>query len=204
MLKVIFYLFVSFIPGFAWSQNTGVTYRITRNYVIPDESGVTETATVSLTGFLYRQNNRYIYFEKPDYLSQLDHGNLIYSRKEGHISSLVLPMDSLQEIYYSDYDSLIQRYRSETTGTPRNIVQGFDPDFLNWELLSESKTINGLSCQKATLTRYGQLQWVVWFTASVPMRAGIAFIKGLPGLVVDADFVPLGKHYSLLSIDTLA
>jgi GLPGLI family protein len=204
MLKAFFYVLAVFSPAFAWSQRTVAAYKITQNYIIPNESGINETVTVALSGYLYRKNNRYIYFEKPDYLSQLENGSLIYSRTEGNVHTLVLPTDSLQDIYYSDYDSLIQRYRSQTFGMNKNIFQAFDPDFLTWELLPESKTIHGLSCQKATLTRYGQLQWVVWFAAGIPMRSGMSFIKGLPGLIVDADLIPLNKHYSLMSVDSPA
>lgn len=175
---------------------------VTQNYVIPNEGADSDRISVKLTGHLYRNNNTYIYFEKPDYLQQLVQGNLPYENKGNNYRTLSLSIDTMQEIYYTNYDSLVTRFRSELYGHPvTNYLQKFDPDFLTWELSPETKKINDLLCQKATLIRYGQLQWIVWFCSSIPMKSGMSFIKGVPGLVVEADFVPIKKHYELTGLN---
>ena len=54
---------------------------------------------------------------------------------------------------------------------------------LKWEIQADTTTINGYSCQKATL-KYGGRHWAAWFAADIPLSMGPYKFNGLPGLVV--------------------
>lgn len=57
---------------------------------------------------------------------------------------------------------------------------------INWEIQEETKTIQGISCQKA-VAQYKGRQWQVWFTDQIPIPFGPWELGGLPGLIVEAS-----------------
>ena len=56
---------------------------------------------------------------------------------------------------------------------------------INWDLPDETKTINELTCKKATAIVRGR-NWEVWYTPDIPMFYGPWKFYGLPGLIVSA------------------
>ncbi|MCT3672009.1 GLPGLI family protein [Elizabethkingia anophelis] len=54
---------------------------------------------------------------------------------------------------------------------------------LNWQLTSDTKTIDNLKCQKAEV-EYSGRQWIAWFTDEINVSDGPYIFKGLPGLIV--------------------
>ncbi len=56
---------------------------------------------------------------------------------------------------------------------------------LIWEITSETKSIVGYNCVKAT-TRFRGREWVAWFTPDIPLSFGPWKLHGLPGLIVEA------------------
>ena len=65
------------------------------------------------------------------------------------------------------------------------------PNF-NWKILSETKKINNLTCQKATLDYKGRT-WEAWFTLDLPYSEGPYLFNGLPGLIISINDVK--KNY---------
>lgn len=55
-----------------------------------------------------------------------------------------------------------------------------DPE---WKLHSESKSISGFSCNKATTTFRGR-NYEVWYTPEIPVNFGPWKLNGLPGLIL--------------------
>ncbi len=202
-VKTIFFfiLIITVAPKLSSSQNMVITYTVTKDYTLPVEN---KTVTLNYTGYLYKKNNRYIYFEKPAYKQKIEDGKILLSDGGGNnYSSLLVDTDSLQCIVYSNFDSLEQRM-SKIDGTGRNFLNNFEADWQKWNLLPDTKQINGLHCQKATQTDgNGVVDWEVWFCPDIPMRAGVQWLKNLPGLVVEAEMIPLQKHYSLVSHSTI-
>lgn len=56
---------------------------------------------------------------------------------------------------------------------------------IDWNMLQETKDIQGLNCQKAT-TRFRGRNYTAWFAPSIPYSNGPWKLGGLPGLIVEA------------------
>lgn len=201
LMKIITIVFLSlFISFFSKAQTVQATYTVTEDIYAPLASGEKKVGTLTNTGYLYKKDGRYVYFEKPNYLKDYPDG-YIKIQLDGSNSHLVgISIDTLQYLAFVNMDSLYKYGRGNSSGFGRvkeNTKQNFNPDFYEWEMLNETKVINGLKCQKASLSNKGRLQWVVWFAPEVPVLAGPFTIIGVPGLVVEAEMVPLKKFYKL-------
>lgn len=53
----------------------------------------------------------------------------------------------------------------------------------NWKISEETKMIDNLKCQKATLFYKGR-NWIAWFSLEIPFNEGPYVFNGLPGLIV--------------------
>lgn len=69
---------------------------------------------------------------------------------------------------------------------PNTILVSDGYNKLDWVIGSESKTIAGYNCIRATTTFRG-VDWVVWFTPEIAMPYGPWKLHGLPGLIVEAS-----------------
>ena len=202
-MKLFYTLLVVMASSFYLkAQTLKAEYQIVQDiYANVDGKGDRKITALESVGFLYRKDSRYIYFQKPSYLDQYPSGKIVENVGANHNYSINLFMDTVQRLNYKDMDSLIKRYRPDMTGKDGinfNYIQNFEADFYTWEMHSETKEIQGLKCQKASLTIREIPQWVVWFTAQVPMQAGIDNIIGIPGLIVEAESIPLKARYSLI------
>lgn len=56
------------------------------------------------------------------------------------------------------------------------------PDF-DWKITSETKSIAGYTCQKASLNYSGR-NWEAWFTSDISLQEGPSIFDGLPGLII--------------------
>ncbi|WP_025146815.1 GLPGLI family protein [Pedobacter jeongneungensis] len=202
-MKIIFIVIAAvLLPFYSISQTFEAQYKVSEDiYANLGNGELKKALTLDYTGYFYRKGGRYIYFEKPNYLNTYPSGKFEFNTSEYSVFGISLAMDTLQSLSSRDMDSLIFRMRPHMSGKGQvsyNYMQKFDSNFFQWDLFPETKIVNGLKCQKATLTLRGKPQWSVWFTSDIPMQAGIDAIMGLPGLVVEADCIPLKKHYSLV------
>ncbi|MCM4160895.1 GLPGLI family protein [Antarcticibacterium flavum] len=65
-------------------------------------------------------------------------------------------------------------------------------DLFSWEILPETKELQGFSAQKATTTYAGR-DYVAWFTSEIPIPDGPYKFNGLPGLILEV--ADTQQHY---------
>lgn len=201
MKKILLSIVVVISFSFCQAQRMEALYKIEHDIMVENGVGMQEKlATVEYTGYLYRDGNRYMYFKKPQYLEKYPDGYIITQQQGNNYQYYQLYMDTLQNIQYKDLDSLVRRYRFDMSGRDQikeNIVQKFEPGFQQWQILPDTKEIQGLLVQKAVLEGNGKPAWQVWFSADIPMGAGVANIFDLPGLVVEATNFVTNERYQL-------
>jgi GLPGLI family protein len=193
-------LFLLNIKLYGQAPTLEATYKVLQHVDININGKIEKTIILESTGFLYRKQNRYIYFQKPNYLEQYPTGAIVVPISANHTYNYSLCMDTLQNINYTAMDSLILRHRpdlGDTRSGSFNFVQKFEQNVFNWIYLPEIKEIQGLRCQKATLAINGRPEWVVWFCPDIVMQAGIDNILDLPGLVVEGENVATKSKYYL-------
>jgi GLPGLI family protein len=54
---------------------------------------------------------------------------------------------------------------------------------MDWKITSESKQVEGYSCQKAS-THYRGRNYIAWFDPEIPISDGPYQFNGLPGLII--------------------
>nr|WP_199083126.1 GLPGLI family protein [Pedobacter sp. ASV19] len=194
-MKLIYTLLFLF-PTLVYSQSLTANYNITKTIELKLAAG-NKNITLEMNGFLYRQGNRYIYWEQPAYLKKYPNGSIDISI-DNRIFSYALNTDSVQNLFYTDYDHHILRSGAMNPGDLVNEFEFEDGYGENWEFKPETKLVNGLKCQLAL----DRDQWRVWFCPDIPARSGVFNVKGLPGLIVEADWLPMKAHYQLSSYDT--
>jgi GLPGLI family protein len=203
--KVLILLFCLIFNKSIFAQNISAHYSIQRQILQNDDRGAQTIATLSYSGFLFAIGNKSIFFKKPLYLQEFPEGN-IESKSGNQSISVLIPMDTIQGLYYIDLDSLVMRYRLDiaggSNGTDLNFVRNFPRGFQKWEYFPEKKNINGLKCQKAKkFSKDGKLNWEVWFCPDIPFGGGPGGITDLPGLVVEAYCPPWQEKYLLDAYD---
>ncbi len=57
---------------------------------------------------------------------------------------------------------------------------------MNWQISTETKSIQGLACQKAT-THFRGRDYEAWFCSQLPYNNGPWKLGGLPGLIIEAS-----------------
>lgn len=62
------------------------------------------------------------------------------------------------------------------------VVLLMDKEDFNWQLVSETKQVDGKTLHKAT-THYGGRDWVAWYNMEIPLQEGPYVFAGLPGLI---------------------
>jgi len=118
--------------------------------------------------------------------------------EDSELSKLKKVLNS--KIYYKNIETKEKFYQTEIE-KKYNVVVPFEE--YKWEITSETKTINGYKCYKATSIKediYNPIKKnkelfypVVWFTPEIPASYGPQGFDGLPGLVLEACMN--GKKY---------
>lgn len=73
-------------------------------------------------------------------------------------------------------------------------------DVPNWTILDEYRDIAGYKCQQAKASLYGRV-WQVWFCPDIAVAEGPWLLKGLPGMVVQAEDDKRIFQFSLITIE---
>jgi GLPGLI family protein len=77
-------------------------------------------------------------------------------------------------VVYSSFDNTDKRYCVRDTVS-----------FVEWQLLTDTMTVDNILCQKAT-GKYKEMEYTAWFAPSIPVSGCIMQFRGLPGLLIKA------------------
>ena len=83
----------------------------------------------------------------------------------------------------SELEALLQASGKTDYVLPNFFKYEEDKTVAKWTLLTDTATISGYTCQKAT-TSYGGRIWVAWFSIELPISDGPYKFGNLPGLIV--------------------
>ncbi len=73
---------------------------------------------------------------------------------------------------------------------------------LSWDMTDETKEIEGYVCKKAKAEIYGRT-WEVWYTEELPLSFGPWLLRGLPGLILEAQDTENAFHFTLAGLEQL-
>lgn len=73
---------------------------------------------------------------------------------------------------------------------------------LDWEILPDTKTIQGYESQKAKTAFRGR-EYTAWFTTEIPLSDGPYKFNGLPGLILELKDVKEQYVFELLALKSL-
>ncbi|WP_448518532.1 GLPGLI family protein [Rhodoflexus sp.] len=111
--------------------------------------------------------------------------------------------------YYNNatQEHTVQRILSDGT----KLISRFTSNSLDWELSEgETRTINGVVCQKAILHSESDVDDVriVWYAPDIPIsfgshdfRSRVAFLHGLPGLIMGIGYEGQMGGFEILLAD---
>lgn len=71
-----------------------------------------------------------------------------------------------------------------------------------WKILKDTKTIQGVKCQKATAGYKGR-NYIAWFSPDYPFQAGPWKLHGLPGLIIAAQDTKGRIEFEFLGFEQL-
>lgn len=106
-------------------------------------------------------------------------------------------------IYYTDFNKKENLFNVNFLNQTYNINLQYDK--YDWQILNESKTINGFKCYKATTTiekldkgknTVIKQHPIVWFTSEIPTRFGPKGLNGLPGLILEGSIDGVYTFYA--------
>jgi GLPGLI family protein len=92
-------------------------------------------------------------------------------------------------VIYSTYDNNLKVYCVRDT-----------IDVIKWELLKDTATIRGISCQKAYGT-FKDAKYTGWFAYGIPTAAAPLQFRGLPGLMIEVTNTTNGSTLSMLHLE---
>ena len=181
-MKHLLYILCIFFSTHVNAQNTFTAkYEFTNIYagVLKDE---TIYKPLKYDGFLFKKNNSIISYTKPLYLKD-------YPKERIDIPNnrfIALNMDTIQFAQFQNTDSFYTRSYDKTT--PFCTFFTFETNI--WEISSETKTILGKTCQKATMyyPTPKDVYAIIWFDPKFSIGAVDFFgMKNAPGLIMEAE-----------------
>ncbi len=162
--------------------------------------------------FIFCQSNRFVY----EYKSVKD----INKIKDTTKTTMYLDVYKNGSVFYDT-----QNYKDDSTASangyklslfvdkvykeyPHNIflITSINNDFysvsdlrkMDWNISSDTKEINKMNVQKATLNFGGRI-WEAWFAPDIPISDGPYKFHGLPGLIVKISDSTLTHIFELIS-----
>ncbi|WP_294229168.1 GLPGLI family protein [uncultured Chryseobacterium sp.] len=167
-MRKLFILLLFFVETILFSQNLSFVYEVTINSA-PDKK-------------LFKTENYFLDISDEKSVFRSENDRYYDSLREKTGKGLGTPLD-FNQLYSHKEKSREEIYKTVTIPFVLNTYDVLIDEKLDWKLLSDSATIAGLKCQKATVN-YGGRNWEAWFAKSIAIQDGPYVFHGLPGLII--------------------
>lgn len=184
-MKINLLLFIIiFFSIEAKSQSLVGTY--TRQQLKTKDGRILEKAkTPEVFSYTYSKNKS---IQRLTTIQKTTTDNTVIENTGGKVFASRTIRRSSEVINYKDFDSKIYKVFMTNDGIDSNVKTKL-PTY-TWELLPETKIINGFSCKKATTqnTAFITKQNITaWYTEEIPIKDGPMFYSGLPGFIIQLE-----------------
>jgi GLPGLI family protein len=131
------------------------------------------------------------------------YSNVVNPQKKGNITE-----DDIDKLSFSvtiEIEKYILRFIDEPVIYSKEYFFDKKPIWVNdtlnivWELIDETKIIQGYTCKKAVCNFKGR-KYIAWFTPDIPVNAGPWKLSGLPGLIVEVKDIDKKVHFLMIAI----
>ncbi len=165
----------------------------------PDSSSVESIRTEKMLLFVGDKSSKFMSegLYAIDSVSNSLSNSDIKSLNTGQIFSSI-PRTRIKEVIYKGYPSSMISV-VDIVGMSHFIYKE-DKNLFKWQLLEESKTINGFKCLKASLQFAGR-NYIAWYTKDIPISEGPYKFNGLPGLIVNISDSRDHYNYRLTKVE---
>ena len=197
LTTVVLCFFFCYVPA----QTMEVHYTVTTPKEMPLDDGKIKIYMLEYEGLIYQSGNKVINWLAPNYLMEYPTGQITMQTEAGY-SVMTLNMDSIQNVNLYHTDSLQYWYfnhTSENLSLNQYFTIKYKPGDMNWKLLPETKTINGLLCHHAVKYNGDAITvlYDIWYYPDVAMGFGLMNLRDAPGLVVECTAPIHNMSYSL-------
>lgn len=176
--------FILFFSIEVKSQSLVGTY--TRQQLKTKEGRILDKAkTPEVFSYTYSKNKS---IQKLTTIQKTTTDNTVIENTAGKIFASRTIRRSTEVINYKDFDSKIYKVLMTNDGVDSNVKTKLPTH--TWELLSETKIINGYSCKKATTKNtafIAKQNITAWYTEEIPIKDGPMFYSGLPGFIIQLE-----------------
>ena len=168
---------------------------------IPLANDNTKEIILEWEGLIFQSGVKTICYLVPQYLNQYPTGIINFTSAEGSTVSYMLSTDTIQmpELYNLDSLRLWKCNNLSSDGYKQYSTRKFEQGKTKWKLLPETKIINGLQCQHASVFNGSTCSIVhdIWFYPDVAMEFGFLGIRDAPGLIVECSSPLANISYTL-------
>lgn len=71
--------------------------------------------------------------------------------------------------------------------------------FVEWQLESDTMTIRGMRCQKAS-GKFNNIRYIAWFAPQIPISAAPFKYRGLPGLLIECNNITNNTKFGMVEL----
>lgn len=202
LLSNYFYIIVCALLVYESNAQFVATYEVVKTLTAQSaDKKSSKTLNYTSTGYFIASNNKYLFYTKPNKEERLmgKDWQVSFSNSERH--SYGLFADTLHNINYLNFDSLIYRYRTDASDEllKTNFVRKFEPGYRVWLFSKETKFYKGMKLEKASsFNNKNELVKEVWFTRDIPSKGSPYGLVNLPGLAVEI-YSPIFNERAVLS-----
>lgn len=168
-MRLIIYILLIFISNIIGAQIYSIDYKV--DYSLAKEGGVLDLKSELMILDTDGKNSLFRPLEE----KEIDSLNILKHKKNGFNFGVEHQFYIKKNFVKNEIFKIISHGNEDYCLPINGIIQ--------WDLISEKKTINGFHVQKA-IGVYGGRKWTAWFDITFPINDGPYVFRGLPGLII--------------------